>query len=231
MRRADRLFRIVQLLRQRRHVTTAQELARRLEVSVRTVYRDIADLALSGVPIEGEAGIGYRMAQGFDLPPLMFDSEETRALVLGARMVEAWADPKLAEAAKRALDKIDSVLPAPMRDIAAATALFSLGFSVKTEVRERLGELRALLERRTRLHLRYADAARRSSERTVCPLGLYFWGGAWTLAAYCELRQGHRNFRVDRILGFRDLGERFPDQAPYTLEAFIQTMESETPHE
>src|SRR5437899_1479879 len=110
MRRADRLFQIVQRLR-RRGVTTAAQLAQALEVSERTVYRDVRDLQLSGVPILGEAGVGYALPRGFDLPPLMFTEEELEALVVGARMVQAWGDQKLARAAEDALSKIETVVP------------------------------------------------------------------------------------------------------------------------
>src|ERR1700757_3377351 len=115
MRRADRLFRIVQRLR-RRGVTTASELAEALGVSDRTIYRDVQDLVLSGVPVQGEAGVGYALPRSFDLPPLMFDEDEIEALVLGARIVESWADASLARAARNVLSKVEVVLPARLRD-------------------------------------------------------------------------------------------------------------------
>src|SRR6478672_5470891 len=125
MRRADRLFQIVQRLRRRPTVVTARELARELEVSERTIYRDIADLLVSGVPIEGEAGIGYRLPRGaFDLPPLMFTEDEIEALVLGARVVKGWGDPALARAAEDVLAKVESVLPAKLKDRVADATLF-----------------------------------------------------------------------------------------------------------
>src|SRR5947209_20043905 len=130
MRRADRLFRIVQRLR-RRGATTARQLADALEVSERTVYRDIRDLTTSGVPIQGEAGVGYALDRSFDLPPLMFDETEIEALVLGARIVKAWADPQLAGAAEEALRKIESILPPRLRERLSEAALFAPGFHVK----------------------------------------------------------------------------------------------------
>ena len=127
MRRADRLFRIVQRLR-RRGATTARQLAEALEVSERTVYRDIRDLLVAGVPIQGEAGVGYVLDRSYELPPLMFDEEEIEALVLGARIVRAWADKKLARAAEEALQKIETVLPPRLKSRLAESALMAPGF-------------------------------------------------------------------------------------------------------
>lgn len=131
MRRVDRLFSIVLELR-RRPVTTAAQLGDHLEVSVRTIYRDIADLVGAGIPIEGEAGVGYRLGVDFELPPLMFTVAEVQALVLGARMVEAWGDPRLRTAARSSLGKIEAVLPPAERHRVVDTALFALSFWVPT---------------------------------------------------------------------------------------------------
>ncbi len=139
MRRADRLFQIVQLLRRRR-VTTAAQIAERLEVSERTVYRDIRDLSLSGVPVLGEAGVGYRLGRDFDLPPMMFSVDEIQALVLGARMVESWGDEELRRAARGVLTKVEAVLPPSKRHRVQDTALFSLSSRVSPEVRANVGD-------------------------------------------------------------------------------------------
>src|SRR5258707_10096123 len=125
MRRADRLFQIVQLLRRRRTVTTAKQLGQKLEVSERTVYRDIRDLILAGTPIDGEAGVGYRIRPGYDLPPLMFDREEIQALVLGARIVRQFGDPSLARASEAILSKVATVLPKELEPLLADTRLFA----------------------------------------------------------------------------------------------------------
>lgn len=127
MRRADRLFSIVLELR-RRPVTTAAHLGEHLEVSVRTVYRDIADLIGAGIPIEGAAGVGYRLGGDFELPPLMFTVAEVQALVLGVRMVEAWGDPRLRTAARSSLRKVEAVLPPTQRHRVADTAMYALSF-------------------------------------------------------------------------------------------------------
>ncbi len=124
MRRADRLFDIIQILR-RRKLVRARDLAEKLEVSERTIYRDIRDLAAGGVPIEGEAGVGYIMREGYDLPPIMFNEQEIEALVLGVRIVESWADPELAEAAGNVIAKVEAVIPERLRRHMAETALLA----------------------------------------------------------------------------------------------------------
>src|SRR6058998_1683266 len=124
MRRADRLFQIIQLLRRRRTATTATLIADRLGVSERTVYRDIRDLVLAGTPIDGEAGVGYRIRPGYDLPPLMFDRDEIQALVLGARIVRQFGDPALARASNAILSKVAGVLPKDLEPLLTDTPLF-----------------------------------------------------------------------------------------------------------
>lgn len=223
MRRADRLFQIVSLLRRRRF-TTAAWLAERLEVSERTIYRDVADLARSGVPVEGEAGVGYRLGKDFELPPLMFNVEEIHALVLGARMVESWADDDLRAAARSALDKVEAVLPTAARERLQDTALFALGMRMPEQARAQLGTLRRAIDERRVVTLAYRDAEERESERSVRPLALYFWGATWTLAAWCSLRADFRNFRVDRIANARLLDETFELVSPVTLADFLAAM-------
>jgi predicted DNA-binding transcriptional regulator YafY len=220
MRRADRLFQIVQQLRHERLVTAAK-LARHLEVSERTIYRDIADLIGAGVPIEGEAGVGYRVGKGFELPPLMFDHAEVQALVLGARMVEGWADEDLRRAARSVLAKVEAVLPSSRRKMVQDTALYALSFHVPEEARERLGPLRRAIDERHKVSFDYEDRQGRSSGRVVRPLGLFFWGATWTLGAYCELRQDHRSFRLDRIVNLAVTEDAFEHVSPVTLEDFV----------
>lgn len=210
MRRADRLFQIVQFLRSRR-LTTAQWLAERLQVSVRTIYRDILDLSLSGVPLEGEAGVGYVLRHSMDLPPLMFERDEIEALVAGARMVSAWADPGLQRAAESALAKIHSVLPASLRDELNGHPLFVPG--MRDYPVHWLGQLRLAIRERRKLLLGYRCERETLTERCIWPLGLFFWGQVWTLCGWCELRNDFRNFRIDRIQGLSDTGEHF-DPAP-----------------
>jgi predicted DNA-binding transcriptional regulator YafY len=223
MRRADRLFQIIQFMR-RRGVTTAAALADALEVSERTVYRDVRDLVLSGVPIDGEAGVGYRLRKGFDLPPLMFTATELEALVLGTRVVMSWADPALANAAQAALARIEAALPEDLRSRLNAP-LFAPGFHVRQEVLERMGVLRAAIDQHRKVLLDYRDVEGSSTQRTVRPLALSFWGSVWSLTAWCELRSDFRSFRLDRANSIDTLPERFQDESGKTLEDFLRGME------
>jgi len=223
MRRADRLFAIVQYLRGRR-LTTAAQLAQWLEVSERTIYRDVADLAGSGVPVDGEAGVGYRIRAGFELPPLMFTYDEIDALAIGARFVEAWGGSKLAGGARSALAKIAAALPSDKRVALERSPLFAPGFFVDPKPGRRLDALRDAIADRRWADLDYQDAQARASQRRVRPLGLYFWGGAWSLAAWCELRRDFRNFRLDRIMDVSVAPERFPDEPGKRLEDFLRKM-------
>ncbi|MES2818774.1 MAG: YafY family protein [Pseudomonadota bacterium] len=221
MRRADRLFQIVQFLRSRR-LTTAQWLAERLQVSVRTIYRDILDLSLSGVPLEGEAGVGYVLRHSMDLPPLMFERDEIEALVAGARMVSAWADPGLQRAAESALAKIHGVLPADLRDELNGNQLFVPG--MRDYPVHWLGQLRLAVRERRKLLLSYRCEREAQTERCIWPLGLFFWGQVWTLCGWCELRSDFRNFRIDRVQGLRDTGEHFDPAPGQRLKDYLATV-------
>jgi predicted DNA-binding transcriptional regulator YafY len=230
MRRADRLFQIVQLLRTRR-LTTAADLASRLEVSTRTVYRDVQDLVESGIPIEGEAGVGYRMHKDFELRPMTFNVEELQALVLGARLVEAWADPEMGIAVRGAMSKIESVLPEPLQAAMLRTALFGPPTRVQHQADVQLPRLRRALGDERWVGLLYVDAHGVEPEREAVPLALYFWGQRWLLAAYCWLRGAYRSFRVDRIRACSDVA---PDEkrlsaleSPISLAGYIHAMESQ----
>jgi predicted DNA-binding transcriptional regulator YafY len=225
MRRADRLFRIVQHLRGRR-LTTAAFLAGRLGVSLRTVYRDVRDLSLSGVPIEGEAGVGYRLKAGFDVPPLMFTLNEIEALAVGARMVEAWGGPVLAESARTAIEKIVAALPAERRASVEQTRLYAPAFHVDAKAMARLEPVRDAIGARRVVRLDYRDAGGKSSARDVWPLALYFWGGTWTIGAWCETREDFRNFRVDRIAELAALERRYPDQPGRRLADYLRAMQA-----
>ncbi len=221
MRRADRLFQIVQLL-QRRRVMTARNLATRLEVSERTIYRDVRDLILSGVPIEGEAGVGYALPRRFELPPLMFTPEEIQALVLGSRVVESWADPDLARAAGSALAKVEAVLPDKLRHRITETPLHVPGFHVSQAVRAKLASLRSSVDRHCKVRLDYTRADGAESDRTVRPLGLFYWGATWSLTGWCELRDAFRSFRLDRIRALEPLDVPFEPEPGRTLEDFLE---------
>lgn len=224
MRRADRLFELVQLIRGRR-LSTAAFLAERLEVSLRTVYRDVADLQAQGVPIEGEAGVGYRLGPGYDLPPLMFSTDEAKALVAAVRIARQRLDGELAAAAEGALSKILAVLPAAARAAAESLAIYAPTYNGHDPVRERLERLRGAIEWRRKLHIDYRDEVGRDSSRTIRPLGCFHWGAVWTLGAWCEHRNDFRNFRVDRIAGLTLLDETFRDEAGKTLADLLRSVE------
>jgi predicted DNA-binding transcriptional regulator YafY len=221
VRRADRLFEIIQFMR-RKDLTRARDLSDALEVSERTIYRDIQDLVSSGVPIEGEAGVGYVLRAGFDLPPLMFKEQEIEALVLGARIVQSWADPELAAAAGNVIAKVEAVIPERLRDYMANTALLAPSHHYMEPITFDMADLRRALRNQLKVHFRYRDAASEASERTVRPLCLAYFGPVWLLSAWCELRDDFRTFRLDRIEGFEVPGERFRPETGKTLHDFLK---------
>lgn len=227
MRRADRLFEIIQHLR-RKPTLRASDLAESLEVSERTIYRDIRDLMASGVPIEGEAGVGYVLKAGFDLPPLMFKETEIEALVLGARIVETWADAELAEAATDAIAKIEAVIPERLRGYMAATALLAPSAWRMEPIGFDVADIRRAVRGQIKVHFRYCDVLGQGSERTVRPLSLAYFGPVWILAAWCELRDDFRTFRLDRIADFAVTGERFRTEPGRTLHDFLKRPQTWT---
>lgn len=224
MRRADRLFQIVQLIRGRR-LTTAAFLAQRLEVSERTVYRDIADLQRQGVPLEGEAGVGYRLGRGFELPPLMFTHDEARALVASVRMAQVWQDPALAQASQVALGKILAVLPASARAAAQSMAVYAPPIGLEPAVQATLQLLREAAQAKRKVEFHYTDASGKASRRTVRPLGCFYWGSVWTLAAWCHTREDFRSFRLDRMekpVVIAGAAGAFADQPGKTLVDYLR---------
>jgi len=208
-------------------VTTAARLAESLEVSERTVYRDIGDLVSSGVPIEGERGVGYVMRKGFDLPPLMFTALELQALLLGSRVVMSWTDGPLARAAGDALQRIEAVLPENLRQGMQQTQLYAPDFMIRPEKKAFFGPLHQAVEEKRKVFLAYVDGGGQNSTRTIRPLALSFWGWSWALTAWCEVRQDFRNFRLDRMDEITVLGERFLDEPGKTMEDCFRLMESE----
>ncbi|MEQ8692986.1 MAG: YafY family protein [Pseudomonadales bacterium] len=225
MRPADRLFQIVLQLGRGR-VLTAATLAERLEVSERTIYRDIQNLMTSGVPIDGEAGVGYRLHRGYQVPPMMFDQDEIQALIFGAQVAKRWGDTHMAEAAERILDKVDAVLPENLRPaLASRTLVVPEMASYQTPATtEKLGAVRDAINERRRLYLSYSDAQGEPTERIVWPLTLLYWGYSWAVGAWCELRQDFRNFRVDRIEEARALTTQFPDQSGRRLQDYFDNV-------
>jgi predicted DNA-binding transcriptional regulator YafY len=174
------------------------------------------------VPIEGEAGVGYVMRAGFDLPPLMFKEQEIEALVLGARIVESWADPELAKAASDVIAKVEAVIPDRLRSYMANTALLAPEHHYMEPITFDVAELRRALRNRLKVHFRYRNALSEESTRTVRPLCLAYFGPVWLLSAWCELRNDFRTFRLDRIEGFEVKADRFQPENGRTLNDFLK---------
>jgi predicted DNA-binding transcriptional regulator YafY len=227
MRRTERLFELVQLIRGRR-LSTAAWLAERLGVSVRTVYRAIADLQAQGVPIEGEAGVGYRLGSGYELPPLMFSSAQAQALVAAIRVAAPRLDERMARDAEDALGRILAVMPTTERTAADRLALFvPPHLHERMPGREALAPVRLAIDQRRKLRLAYRDAAGQDSQRVVRPLGCFCWDAVWTLAAWCETRDDFRHFRLDRMAGIDTLDETFRDEPGRTLADFLRRIKTE----
>ena len=221
MRRADRLFKLVQHLRARR-LTTARQLAEWLQVSERTVYRDIRDVSLAGIPVQGEAGVGYRLDRSFELTPLMFTRDEVEAAVVGLRMAEAFGGPALRTAARAALAKITLALPEGRRGEVEQTQLYAPLWNVHRATDEHLELIRQAIAGCQKLHVQYADKQQGETRRVLRPLALHFWGASWTLAAWCELRNGFRTFRLDRFLECAPSGDTFAAEPGKSLEDYLR---------
>ncbi len=209
MRRADRLFQIIQILRRSRRPVTASQLAVELEVSQRSVYRDIADLIGQRVPIRGEVGIGYMLDRDFDMPPLMLTPDEIEAAVLGAQWVAGRGDAVLARAASDLISKIASVVPERLRPFIAEP---SIGVPTSlTLVADGLDMAlaRSWIRSGRKIRIQYKDNQSRETERTIWPTILGYAETVRLLAAWCELRQGFRHFRTDRIVSAQFLQESY----------------------
>lgn len=224
MQKSERLFHLLNLLRGRRTVVTAATLAEQLNVSERTIYRDIQSLILSGVPLEGEAGVGYRLQRHFELPPLMFDADEVEALLLGARMVRAWSDQQLAASANSALQKILAVLPCELRERDRQSPLLVPLLEEGQECTVNKQILRTAIAQQQQVQLLYTRADAVQSNRLIEPLGLVFWGKVWTLIAWCQLRHDYRMFRLDRINGLTVSEQQFETNSHKSLNHYLQLV-------
>jgi predicted DNA-binding transcriptional regulator YafY len=223
MRRADRLFQIIERLR-RRGVVTARALADHMKVSERTIYRDVADLIASQVPIEGAAGIGYSLRKGYDLPPLMFTESELDALVFGARMVRTWSHAELGQAADAALAKIEGVLPAHLQRVIEDRSLWAPADVPRVPIAFDLGRLRAAIRARHKLRFRYNDEKGAETRREVRPLTLWFYPPTWLAGCWYELRQDFRFFRLDRMSDVEFLAEPFVPESGKSAEDLFRQL-------
>ncbi|MDO7902515.1 helix-turn-helix transcriptional regulator [Pseudomonas sp. K1(2024)] len=224
MRKADRLFQLVNLIRVHQPVT-AEQLAQRIGVSVRSIYRYIDDLSVSGIPIYGTVGVGYALAADFELPPLTLNTLELDALMLGVEMLMAAADDDLGSAARTVLSKISAALKQPPKDAGAAT-LRALG-NLTDSSRRHLGVLRRAIEQRAALKISYRRMDGELSQRLIRPLGLFYWGGKWTVGSWCEARAAYRDFRVDRIIAVAVATQTFPDNPAVDLRLYMNHQASQ----
>jgi predicted DNA-binding transcriptional regulator YafY len=224
MNKAERLFQLVTLLRSRRTAITAETIAETMGVSVRTVYRDVRALTLSGVPIEGEPGIGYLIRPGNHLPPLMFTPDELQALLVGGRMVQAFTDRDLAAAALRVEQKIKSVLSDGLKRHAERQPYRIPVMASDDGLREIHGQLRRACEQCRKTRAVYNDEKGEQSERIIWPLGMIGWTGKWMLLAWCELRGAYRNFRFDRFESLEILDENFTPTSEISIGHYLETV-------
>lgn len=225
MRRADRLFRIVEYLKTRKRVVRANELAEVLEVSQRTIYRDVSDLQTSGIPIIGEAGVGYLLDKEHILRPMIFTIEELEALMLGARMVRSWGDDVLAKSSASAMDKIGSVLPLTLEQEMTGSFLFSFPTRERKPTGNLLSECRRVIRSKQKICFAYTREDGAISTRMVRPLCLVFFAPDWLLLAWCEERKDFRNFRLDRIENLNVLNEKFKDEKGKRLQDYCEVNE------
>jgi predicted DNA-binding transcriptional regulator YafY len=212
MRRADRLFQIIQVLRRSRNPLTADAIAIELETSKRTIYRDIATLMGQRVPIRGEAGMGYILEKGFDLPPLMLTPDEIEAAVLGAQWVVGNADDVLARAAQDLMAKIADTVPERLRPFVLEPASRARANWRKEPDRIDMARTRSQIHEGKKIALHYRDEQGRDSERTIWPIAIGYHEAVRILAAWCELRRDFRSFRTDRVVDAQYLDERYPER-------------------
>lgn len=220
MRRTDRLFDIIQILRDGK-LYRAQDIAERLEVSTRTIYRDMDTLSASGVPIEGERGVGYMITQAISLPPLTLTASELEALNLGLAIVGQAADDALKTAAETLADKIDSVLPAQTIAEAEAWKFAVYPFADPTRNLTHMPLLRSAIKARQKVRLTYTSRENAVTSRVIRPLHMEYWGRVWTLTSWCELRNGFRVFRLDLIESAEALPDLFVDEPGKTLADYV----------
>lgn len=226
MRRADRLFEIIQILRREKAPISAQSIADEMETSKRTIYRDIATLMAQRVPITGEPGIGYVLKRGFDMPALMLNTEEIEAAVLGANWVATRGEPELALAARNLIAKIHAVIPERLRPTILAP---STSVAPVRQAAEKVSaaELRSAIRSGLKIQIAYRREDGRSTERVVWPILLGYRDLGRILAAWCELRRDFRYFRTDRMEAMTLLGEHYRERPAVLKKRWVQAMTAE----
>ncbi|MGQ2949276.1 MAG: helix-turn-helix transcriptional regulator [Agrobacterium sp.] len=229
MRKASRLFEIIQILRLARRPVTAQTIADKLEVTARSVYRDIAALQTMRVPIEGERGVGYILRPGFSLPPLMFSIEETEAIVLALAMVGRSSDTELRQAAKKASDKIAASLPEPLFKTLSANALHAWGSIAPAPVGIDLATVRRAVRDEERLEISYRDETGTETRRQIRPIAVIYYSETVNIVGWCELRQAIRNFRSDRVLTCESTGSFFKLEGEKLRQLWMSGWQSNQP--
>ncbi len=211
MRRAERLFQIIQILRRsKRRPITANDIASELETSLRTIYRDISQLLAERVPIRGEAGIGYILEDGFDMPPLMLTADEIEAAMLGAQWVMGRGDEALTRAARDLVAKIGAVVPAHLKPLALNSTLVSPNWKRIELDSVDMARVRSAVHAQTKIAIAYADEKGRETERTIWPIAVSYWDTVRVVVAWCELRRDFRSFRTDRVRAADFLPDRYP---------------------
>ncbi len=221
MRRADRLFDIIQILRSAGKPVTADEIATRLEVTVRTIYRDIVTLQASRVPIEGEAGVGYMLRAGFDLPPLMFSSDETEALLVGMSLLRRTSDRGLHSAAESVLAKVEAVLPNDRKAPLAIRPFYVCDYGAEPSPLIDLADIRKAVRESRKLEIDYRDAEGRETTRIIWPIAVAYYVEVELICAWCELREDFRHFRVDRISNIAFLEDSFADSGRQLVDEWM----------
>jgi len=227
MRRADRLNQIVHYLRRMRHAVTARRLGEEFGICSRTVYRDIQDLMNSGVPIHGEAGVGYIIDKKYHLPPVTFTPDELEALALGISVVRNSTDANFAAKAEAAFEKIQAIVPATSLHELQQISVHAMPNWGGNKWNENFSDVREAIRQRKKIEMHYRDANKAISKRVVQPLALYFFNPVWVLVSWCEKRNAFRNFRIDRIVDFEISDVYFPDDGDKNLAAYIR-HENET---
>lgn len=203
---------------------TAERIADEFDISMRTVYRDIRDLITTGVPINGEAGVGYMLDKSYYLPPMTFDVEELEVLMLGAAMVSSWTDKDMSVSARTLIKKVRNALSERDRETFEGIALFAPPSRARLPWAINFSDLRKAVRKKEKLILDYADEQGRATERTIRPLSLVFMGPVWMMLGWCELRSDFRNFRLDRMQKVTHTGELFEDTPETALQTYLDSM-------